>query len=286
MSMISQAAKRLKTLLATTAGAAQVGFDAGVAYAAGTVGDKLKSLSQSITTLSGQIAGILDGADFTGPVKLPGNASDNLHAVPLQQVTAIAEAAAGLAATGVEVGRLLRVERFKVSGTFTKQVGDRLIEAVLIGAGGGGGGANGTGGGGAGSTVLKVFQAADLAASEPVTVGTGGTTGLDGTFSKFSTAQANGGGAGVNNLGGAGGGGGVGDLLINGGSGGAGVPAGKFSDATFRIFGHGGNSSIGGGASGQATNANSGDNGAPNTGGGGMGSGGGGSGYVELRIYS
>lgn len=92
MSLISQAAKRLKTLLATTAGAAQVGFDAGLTYAAGTVGAVIKSLQSSITTLSGQIAGILDGATFTGPVSLPGNASDNLHAVPLQQLNAVVAA--------------------------------------------------------------------------------------------------------------------------------------------------------------------------------------------------
>lgn len=88
MSMISQAAKRLKTLLATTAGAAQVGFDAGVAYAAGTVGAMLKSLSTSITTLSGQIAGILDGATFTGPIELSANAEGPMQPVTLQQLSA------------------------------------------------------------------------------------------------------------------------------------------------------------------------------------------------------
>ena len=88
MSLISQAAKRLKTLLATTAGAAQVGFDAAVNYAAGTVGAMLKSLSASITNLQNQINGILDGATFTGPVVLPGNAAGPLQAVPLQQLNA------------------------------------------------------------------------------------------------------------------------------------------------------------------------------------------------------
>lgn len=88
MSLISQAAKRLKALLATTAGAAQVGFDAGLAYAAGTVGAVLKSLQNSITTLSGQIAGILDGATFTGPIVLSADAAGPLQPVTLQQLSA------------------------------------------------------------------------------------------------------------------------------------------------------------------------------------------------------
>ncbi len=74
--------------LAAPGGAALVGADTGLTYAAGTVGAMLKSMQTSVTTLNGQIAGILDGATFTGPVSLPGNAVDNLHAVPLQQLNA------------------------------------------------------------------------------------------------------------------------------------------------------------------------------------------------------
>lgn len=278
MSLISQAAKRLKTLLATTAGAAQVGFDAGLTYAAGTVGAVIKSLQSSITTLSGQIAGILDGADFTGPVKLPGNASDNLHAVPLVQAMQIAADAAGLAATGVEVGRLLRVERFTASGTFTKQVGDRLIEAVVIGGGGSG---NGYEGGGAGATAQKLFNAADLSANTPVTVG-GSNQG-----SVFATVTA---GAGEQTAGNAGRGGlgGTatgGDININGGAGGAGGLAGSGG----HIYGQGGASSMGGAGAGAYTfgvDHAAARPGQDNTGGGGSGAGAGGSGYVELRIYS
>lgn len=81
-------AKVDSTDLAAPSGAALVGADTGLTYAAGTVGAMLKSLQSSITTLSGQIAGILDGATFTGPISLPGNAVDNLHAVPLQQLNA------------------------------------------------------------------------------------------------------------------------------------------------------------------------------------------------------
>ncbi len=76
-------AKVDSTDLAAPSGAALVGADTGLTYAAGTVGALLKSLQ-------GQIAGILDGATFTGPVSLPGNAVDNLHAVPLVQAMQIA----------------------------------------------------------------------------------------------------------------------------------------------------------------------------------------------------
>lgn len=287
MSLISQAAKRLKSLLATTAGAAQVGFDAGLTYAAGTVGAVIKSLQSSITTLSGQIAGILDGADFTGPVKLPGNASDNLHAVPLVQAMQIAADAAGLAATGVEVGRLLRVERFTASGTFTKQVGDRLIEAVAVGGGGGGGG-HGGGGGGAGGTCKKIYEASSLNATEPVVVGIGGAYGVDGGASTFKGMQASGGGAqsGGDASGAAGGGASGGDINITGGGGGAGINPGILPGGLLAMAGAGGASSIGGGTRGftRTTGVNI---GAPAySGAGGSSLGDGASGYVELRIYS
>lgn len=52
-------AKVDSTDLAAPGGAALVGADTGLTYAAGTVGAMLKSQQSSITTLSGQIAGIL-----------------------------------------------------------------------------------------------------------------------------------------------------------------------------------------------------------------------------------
>lgn len=283
MSLISQAAKRLKTLLATTMGAAQVGFDAGVNYTAGTVGAMIKSLS-------GQIAGILDGADFTGPVKLPGNAVDNLHAVPLQQAMQIAADAAGLAATGVEVGRLLRVERFTASGTFTKQVGDRLIEAVIVGGGGGGGGTGGGGGGGAGGTAIKILAASALNSNETVTVAGQSSIEGSGATSSFAGVQAMGGTcpsvADANNLSGGIGGGTVGaDIGFQGGSGGAGILSGVLTGG-LKMFGAGGNSTLGGGAPGKVTTGAYTFDVVTNTGAGGAGGGKGGAGYVELRIYS
>lgn len=284
MSLISQAAKRLKTLLATTAGAAQVGFDAAVNYAAGTVGAMLKSLSASVANLQSQITGILDGATFTGPVVLPGNAAQNLEAVPLQQAMQIAADAAGLAATGVEVGRLLRVERFKVSGTFTKQVGDRLIEAVLIGSG-----AHGIsgGGGGAGATAVKLFNAADIQGVEPVTVGPVITAANIATApnTEFAGVVAGRGAASTGTRGGEGGTATGGDLNIKGGAGHAGMPSGILSGGVV-MYGGGGNSSIGGGAMGAVLSGAHADNGAENTGGGGSGNGSGAAGYVEIRVYS
>jgi hypothetical protein len=106
------------------------------------------------------------------------------------------------------------------SGTWTKPVGAKMVEVIVIGAGGGGGsgrkratGTSGTGGGGGsgGATARQVFLASELTASVLVTIGTkgiggaavsadstNGSTGTAGGFTTFgSYLRANGGSPGT-----------------------------------------------------------------------------------------
>lgn len=87
---------------------------------------------------------------------------------------------------GVAIGVPVDVQIFTTSGTWTKPPGVTAISVLCIAAGGGGGfgfsltgntsGAGG-GGGGGGGTSGNTFRAAELAATETVTVGAGGTGG-------------------------------------------------------------------------------------------------------------
>ncbi|MGN0833928.1 MAG: glycine-rich domain-containing protein [Kiritimatiellia bacterium] len=147
-------------------------------------------------------------------------------------------------ATGGEVKRVKGriVHTFVDSGTFTVTRPGHY-EFFLVG-GGGGGGHFGGGGGGAGGVVLTNGYL--LAGEYAVTVGAGGTCGLNGTDSSVATFVAVGGGGGgdyettghnVNpRLGGAGGSGGGGSRIYGGqlknNSGGAGV-AGQGFDGGF-----------------------------------------------------
>lgn len=101
-------------------------------------------------------------------------------------------------------GRLINVQTFTSSGTYTKSAGVNSAVAVIVGAGGAGGGAPasssstyamGSGGGG-GGTIMHYFSSVSSGA---VTVGTGGTgsaggAGTAGGSSSFGGLTAGGGG--------------------------------------------------------------------------------------------
>ena len=103
------------------------------------------------------------------------------------------QGSAAAAATGLS---LIDTQVFTASGTWTKPTGAVLVFVDVIGGGGGGGGGRGgaagsvrqggTGGGG-GARSREWLNAADLAATESVTVGAAGTAGNGGTDSSGGT---------------------------------------------------------------------------------------------------
>lgn len=245
---------------------------------------------------------VKEGFASSGAISVSVPASQPAHLVNLSQIESMIQAAGGPS----QNGRLIRVHRYtdpSASNVFTKQAGDGKIEVFLVGAGGGGGRLGGGGGGAA----WKTYEASALSANETVVVGapdarTGiaGSGGGSGGNSTFKTTIAYGGkGKETTAIQGAGYDGGSfegADYGVKGGIGGGGVAFGSNSDTSIDLVGNGGNSAIGtGGSPMQATVGlyKSRIDGAPNTGGGGSGYFGtdrmsavGGSGYVEIRVYS
>ncbi len=233
---------------------------------------------------------VLGGFTSAGPITLPGDAALASHAVRLSQCQTIANAAAAAVVTSAGGGRLLRIERYTASGTYTRQTDDRLIEAIIVGPGGAGSVSHG---GGAGSTAYKLFDATLLGPTTPVVVGTGGvySPSSPSTPSSFSGVTAGGGANAAPTTSGAGGLATGGDINFNGKAGALGgtiMATVAGSTFTYIIAGEGGDSSMGGGSpssfSGGVIPSTS--EPIPNTGGGGGGTKTGATGYVELRIYS
>ncbi|PPD44491.1 MAG: hypothetical protein CTY15_07210 [Methylocystis sp.] len=131
-----------------------------------------------------------------------------------------------------------RVLTFAGSGVYTPSPGMRFAEVVLFGAGGGGGSgarqapnaaASGGGGGAGGGVARGLFSAAQVGASQTISIGAGG---LGGAAQAASTSAGNPGGAGGNTAFGAlltgfGGGGGSGGGLAAASAGGG--PGSAFS---------------------------------------------------------
>ena len=160
------------------------------------------------------------------------------------------------------VARSSSVVVFSSSGTYTPSPGMTFCDVDIFGGGGGGGGGcleaastacSGGGGGGGGGHAYGRFTAAEIGASQTVTIGAAGSAGAAATSN--TTAGGNGGGGGETHLGSLlacwGGTGGAGGQLAATGSGGGGgastVTAGNASGAT------GGAGAAGGGAGGSAT---------------------------------
>ena len=158
----------------------------------------------------------------------------------------------------------IAIQKFTASGTYTPTAGMTSCIIECVGGGGGGGGSLGNasyclagGGGGSGGYSRKLATAAQIGASQTVTIGAGGTGGVSnasgnagGATSVGSLCSANGGGGGTNsNSGGSCGAAatpGTGDLAAAGAPGGPGFYANNTS--TFSPAGAGGSSTFGGGA--------------------------------------
>lgn len=225
---------------------------------------------------------VLTGNIWSGDIILPGNVTDPFAAVPLQQVQELAEARATEVVNAAvdeleaatQIGQFKRVERFTSNGSFVKQPGDRLIEVKVIGPGASGGSypSGVQYGGGSGATAWKTYLASELSASEPVVIGTSAPFGDPAyapitSFKGVEAYSPNGPEGGIAS--GA-------DHWVKGGSGEASTSSTNLS---------GGNSSLGGAGSGYVSASGT-QNAAPNSGSGGGRSGAGGSGYVEIRVYS
>lgn len=168
----------------------------------------------------------------------------------------------------------LNIQTFEASGTYTPTPGMARCKVTSTGGGGGGGAADANdgssaaaaGGGGAGGTCIEVFSAADVGASQTVTIGAGGaggvastgatgTSGGNTTFGSLHTATGGAGGTGIQTTSGAAVSGGLGGLptggLINvaGGDGSSGTTDG----VNIALGGHGGASIWGGGGLGAVT---------------------------------
>lgn len=180
---------------------------------------------------------------------------------------------AGLPAwTGVPI-RAVRIQTFTANGTYTPHASMVYCQIECVGGGGGGGGidgdgnSEGAGGGGAGGYARKISTAADIGASQAVTVGAGGAAGASGNnpggnggdtsvgaicIGKGGTGGEGGATSDPGN-GGAGGVAGTGDFTPVGAPGGSGIYAGAAS--AFALSGYGGSSIYGGGGVAKIANA-------------------------------
>jgi hypothetical protein len=208
------------------------------------------------------------------------------------------------------LGRLVSVQVFTTSGTWTKPSGVTSVLVKVVGGGGGGGGVGTTagemasGGGGAGGYSIEFIDVSGTS-SETVTVGAGGaggvgaangSTGGTSSFGAYCSATGGSGGttpgasAGVPGSGGAGGSGSGGDYD------GTGIAGGTAEITNGTPQPRGGTGGGEGGAAPNNSNTAVGVAGAANTGGGGSGAqdqgttarngGAGGSGYVIVWEYA
>ena len=277
----AQAAKRVVTVAGTLTGNLVLIVPAWV-YGWTFYNNTSGAFSVSVRTAAGSAAAIPQNGAPT-PVNCDGT-NCSLLAANVAPATSGAQAAR-LDQVG---GRLLNVQSFAASGTYTPTAGTSRVKVTVVGAGGGGGASSTTGAsqasvggsGSAGGYAIGVLTAPSGATA--VTVGVGGAAGAGGTptgqnggDSSFMTLSATGGvggpGGGAvttpNTTGGAAGGAGSGGNISNG-LGGSSAPGIHVSTGAV-IAGMSGASLFGGSVSNAAANAgNDGQNGgAPGAGG-------------------
>lgn len=165
---------------------------------------------------------------------------------------------------------VVNVQLITATGNYVAGANVRALLVLCIGAGGGGGGANnvnyGDAGGGGGGGASLAFITVGILASEPVTVGVGGTGGANsggngaaGGASAFGThCSATAGAGGIGDVGGStfivndGGAGGQGAGGVMNMAGGPGCPGIRAAASNNGLAGNGGNSPFGGGGLGSS----------------------------------
>jgi hypothetical protein len=231
---------------------------------------------------------VVTNANLTGDVTSVGNATTLTNAPVIAKVLTGYVSGAGTVSSsdsilsaiqklnGNDAVRISTVKKqvFTASGTYTPSAGMVYAIVECVGGGGGGGGTATTaasnyaaGGGGGGGAYSKVtLTAAQIGASQTVTIGTAGAAGASGnnaggaggttSLGTLCVAAAGGGGAGNSGsslpIGGTGGSAasGTGDVRLSGSQGQAGVTSGSSSGTSFVFIpsGAGGSSGLGYGA--------------------------------------
>jgi hypothetical protein len=212
----------------------------------------------SSTMTNGQV---IIGSTGATPVAASLTAGSNITITPGAGTITIAAAGGGASAFTQVVPQV-----FAGSGTYTPTSGMKYCIIECIGGGGAGGGAasinlqcGGGGGGGAGGYSRKVSTAAEIGASQTVTIGAGGTAGAAGanagnaggdtSVGTICIGKGGSGGAGCASgsqaLGGLGGVAGTGDFVPTGSPGGLGI--GNAVVNFLPVGGYGGCSALGGG---------------------------------------
>lgn len=182
-----------------------------------------KTVNTGVTPVDGANWLKIENGDVIGPASATANAlaifdgtTGKLLKSPIGTGTAgqaLVSGGTGAIPEWATIGILSNYQEFTSSGTWTKPAGATWIYIEAIGGGGSGRSATaGAGGGGGGLFVSKIFRAAEVGATETITIGAGGASaanganGNDGGDTTFgSLLTANGGAGATSPIGGFGG---------------------------------------------------------------------------------